>query len=276
MTGPLFAAMFILMGVAPLVSWHVASARRLGKAILWPIVVTLVILILAAILGVRAPLALLGYGLAIFAGAVNLMEFHRGALLPGIKANATNYLTGLITLVTRNRRRYGGYVIHLGIVLMGIGIISFYSFQTQTQKTVAAGQTITLGNYVVEYQTLERYVATDGRQVARVNTVVYRDGQEVARLSPRVNSYTDGERMTIPNTYTTLAGDDFYVLLVSWEQLDLSSATIKIYNNPLVNWVWSGGLVFILGTLIAAWPDYSEERRTAIAPARRALTAAGK
>ncbi len=274
-TGPLFLVMFLLMGVAPLVSWHVASAKRLGKAILWPVIATLAILTPAAILGVREPLALLGYGLVIFSGAVNLLEFHRGAIAR-VHAHAENYLTALVTLIGRNRRRYGGYVIHLGVVVMGLGIISFYAFQTQTQKTVAAGQTITLGNYVAEYKTLERYIATDGREVARVNMVVYRDGQQVAQLSPRVDSYTGGERMTIPSTYTTLTGDDLYVLLVSWEQLDLSSATIKIYNNPLVNWVWSGGLIFIFGTLIAAWPDYSEERQVVVAPVRRALAPGGK
>jgi cytochrome c-type biogenesis protein CcmF len=72
--------------------------------------------------------------------------------------------------------------------------------------------------------------------------------------------YDNGERMTIPATYITPDGGDFYVLLVAWEQLDLSSATIKIYYNPLINLVWSGGLVFILGALIAAWPDFAEAR----------------
>jgi cytochrome c-type biogenesis protein CcmF len=274
-TGPLFIALFILMGVAPLVSWHVASARRLGKALIWPVAAAGVIVALMAVFGLREPPALLGYALVIFAGAVNLLEFHRGAIAR-VHAHAENYLRALMTLIVRNRRRYGGYVIHLGIVVMGMGIVSFYNFQTQTQKTISAGQSMTLGDYQVEYKTLERYVATDGRQVARVNAVVYRDGRQVALLSPRVDAYPDGERMTIPSTYTTPAGDDFYVLLVSWEQVNLSSATIKIYNNPLVNWVWSGGFVFIFGTLIAAWPDYSDERRAVIAPAQQAASAAGK
>lgn len=275
-TMPIFFFMFLLMGVAPLVSWHVASAKRLGTAIIWPAIASAALVALIVVfVGVESPLALLGFAIIIFAGAVNALEFHRGAIAR-VHAHTENYITALVKLVRRDRRRYGGYVIHLGVVIMGLGIIAFAFFQTQTQKTVSAGQTVTLGNYVVEYKTLEQYVATDGRQVARLNAVVYRDGKEVARLAPRVDAYPDGERMTIPNTYTTLTGDDFYVLLVSWEQLDLSSATIKIYNNPLINWVWSGGLIFILGTLVAAWPDYSEERRAAVAPARRALTAAGK
>ena len=66
--------------------------------------------------------------------------------------------------------------------------------------------------------------------------------------------------MSIPGKYTSLGGDDFYVLLVTWEPLSLSSATFKIYYNPLVNWVWGGGFIFIIGTLIAAWPDFAEER----------------
>ena len=117
----------------------------------------------------------------------------------------------------------------------------------------------------MEYVTLEQFRATDGRSVMRAQTIVYQNGQEVTRLIPRIDLYPGGQPMSIPGKYTTPTGDDFYVLLVAWEQLDLSSATFKIYYNPLVNWVWTGGFVFFFGTLIAAWPDFSEQR----APVRR-------
>ena len=77
--------------------------------------------------------------------------------------------------------------------------------------------------------------------------------------------------MSIPGKYTTLSGDDFYVLLITWEQLDLSGATFKIYHNPLVNWIWAGGFIFLLGTIIAAWPDFKGERQR-VSRARRATS----
>ena len=273
-TGPLWLAMLLLMGIAPLVAWHRARAERLGKALLWPLAGTVVGVAALLAFGVRSPLAVTGYGLAILSGLVTLLEFHRGAMAR-VKAHGESYPAALWTLAGRNRRRYGGYTIHLGVIIMAIGIISSNAYQLETQRAVAAGQTITLGDYVVEYRGLERFVATDGRQVTRANIGVYRNGRPVAQLVPRLDNYANGERMTIPATLMTVTGDDLYVLLVQWEQVNLSSATIKVYYNPLVNWVWGGGLIFILGTLIAAWPDFSEERRSIPAIRRAALPAAG-
>jgi cytochrome c-type biogenesis protein CcmF len=92
----------------------------------------------------------------------------------------------------------------------------------------------------------------------------------MARLAPRLDRYDSGEQMTIPATYTSLTGDDFYVLLIAWEQVDLSSATIKIYYNPLINWVWGGGIFLAIGALLAIGPPaFGEERRTVSIPVRQ-------
>lgn len=269
-TAPLWLFMLLLMGVAPLVAWHRASLARLGRALLWPFALTIGGLALMAVLGVHNPLALAGYGLAIFSGLVTLLEFHRGAMAR-VRAHDEAYPRALWTLAGRNRRRYGGYTIHLGVVIMAIGVVSSNVYQLETQRAVSAGQAITLGDYVVEYRGLERFIATDGRQVTRAQMGVYRDGREVAQLVPRLDIYASGERMTIPATLITATGDDLYLLLVQWEPVNLSSATIKVYYNPLINWVWGGGLIFVIGTLVAAWPDFSEERRP-VAMTRRAPT----
>lgn len=267
-TAPMFIALIILMGVAPLVAWKRASAARLGQAMLYPFLATLALTAALFALGVRAPVALISYAFVLLTGLITLFEYHRAASAR-VQAHGESYPAALWTLFGRNRRRYGGYLIHLGVVIMAIGVISSQAFQRETQRAVSAGQTITLGEYVLEYQNLERFVATDGRGVTRAQAVVYRNGREVAQIAPRIDMYPGGQPMSIPGKYTSLAGDDFYVLLVTWEQLSLSSATFKIYHNPLVNWVWAGGFVFILGTLIAAWPDFSEERQPAAASVRR-------
>ena len=112
-------------------------------------------------------------------------------------------------------------------------------------------------------------------RTARANVTVYRNGREVAQLTPRRDAYPTGQTMTIPNTYMTLTGDDFYVLLIDWEPITLSSATFKVYYNPLINWVWGGGMIVIIGTGIAAWPDFSEERRIVRSSRRRPAAAVG-
>jgi cytochrome c-type biogenesis protein CcmF len=260
--------MLLMMGVVPLVAWGSSSIRRLGRAILWPAGITVVIVAVLFALGISQPLALVGYGLSVLAGAVSLLEFHRGAVAR-VRSHKESYLRALWTLSGRNRRRYGGYAIHIGVVIMAIGIISSYGFQTETQRTVSDGQTITLGSYVLEYDGLERFVATDGRTVVRAVTVLYRNGREVARLSPRMDIYSEGRGVTIPATYMTLSGDDVYIRLVEWDQDDFSSAAIRVYHNPLVNWVWGGGLIFMIGTLVAAWPDFHGERQGVLAPVRQ-------
>jgi cytochrome c-type biogenesis protein CcmF len=111
------------------------------------------------------------------------------------------------------------------------------------------------------YDELVEFPTDDDRLVARATVSVYRDGRLVGQLHPRRDFYFLSQQpMTIPGVRSTVE-DDFYVLLVSWETIASDGATFKIYLNPLVNWIWAGGLVFILGTLVAAWPDLAEERR---------------
>jgi cytochrome c-type biogenesis protein CcmF len=271
-TGPQFAALVLLMGIAPLVAWRQASARRLGRLLLLPFAVALLLVAGLAIAGIRNPGALLGFGIAGFVALTTLTEFWRGTVAR-VHTNGENPFTALTTLIARNRRRYGGYIIHLAVVVMTIGIIGSNAFQVQTQGQLRPGEQLTLGRYVITYDGLDEFATNDGRQVARAIVTVYRDGKLVGQLHPRRDYYVESQQpMTIPGVRSTVE-DDVYVLLVSWEPIAANGATFKIYVNPLVNWVWAGGFIFILGTLVAAWPDASEVRRrvtsgAAVAPAR--------
>ncbi len=173
-------------------------------------------------------------------------------------------------MAQRNRRRYGGYIIHLGVVLMAFGIIGIEIFQTETQGTLARGEQLTLGRYVMIYDGVAQWDTPDGRNVTRAVVSVYRDGRRLGELYPRRDYfYKSQQPMTIPGVRSTLE-DDFYVLLVSWQPIGNQSATFKIYHNPLVNFVWWGGLVFILGTLVAAWPDRDPKPEVQLVPRRAA------
>ncbi len=105
------------------------------------------------------------------------------------------------------------------------------------------------------YDALSVFDTADGKNVARAVVSVYKNGRPVGELYPRRDYYYESQQpMTIPGVRSTLE-DDFYVLLVDWQPIAAEGATFKIYHNPLVNFVWMGGLIFILGTLVAAWPD---------------------
>jgi len=257
-TAPLFAALLLLMGIAPLAAWHHSTAKTLGRAIWKPLLASLVLVLALVLGGIRQPAALIGFWLAGLVTLVTLHEFWRGALARHQRSGEGLPLA-LWRLAGRNRRRYGGYIIHLGVVLMSIGILGIEVFQSETQGTIPQGGQLTLGRYVMTFDSLANFDTPDGRNVARAVVSVYKDGQYVGELHPRRDYYYESQQpMTIPGVRSTWE-DDFYVLLVDWQPISTQGATFKIYHNPLVNWLWLGGLVFILGTLVAAWPDREPE-----------------
>jgi len=257
-TAPLFAGLLLLMGVAPLAAWRYSSAKTLGRAMWKPFIASLVVVALVLFSGIRQPAAILGFWLCGFVALVTLYEFWRGALARHRRSDESLPLA-LWRLAGRNRRRYGGYIIHLGVVLMAIGIIGIELFQTETQGTIPQGERISLGDYTVTFDSLAVFDTADGRNVARAVVGVYKDGQLVDELYPRRDYYYESQQpMTIPGVRSTWE-DDFYILLVDWQPISSAGATFKIYHNPLVNWLWLGGFIFIIGTLVAAWPDRDPE-----------------
>jgi cytochrome c-type biogenesis protein CcmF len=253
-TGPLWAGLLLLMGIAPLSAWRASTARTLGRAIWKPTLAAFVVLAALLIGGMREFGALLGLWLCALVVFVTLYEFFRGARAR-MQTRGENPFTAFWRLLGRNRRRYGGYIIHLGVVLMAIGIIGIEIFQTETQGSVALGERLELGNYALEYESLAEFQTPDGRLVDRAVINIYKDGAFLKQLYPRRDFYFESQQaMTIPGLHSTLEGD-VYVLLVEWEPVSAQSATFKLYINPLLNWLWLGGFVFIFGTLIAAWPD---------------------
>ena len=265
-TGPLFAGLLLLMGVAPLSAYGSSSWRLLGRQLWVPGALSLVVLAGLLLGGVRIWAAVLGYWLAGLVALVTLYEFWRGALARH-RRHGESVPLALVRLAGRNRRRYGGYIIHLGVVLMALGIIGIELFQTETQGTLARGEQLTLGQHVLVFEGLTQFGTPDGREVSRAEVSVYKDGRFVGQLFPRQDFYVAANQpMTIPGVRSTLE-EDLYLLLVGWEPIAQQGATFKVFHNPLVNFVWLGGVVFILGTLVAAWPD----RETA--PLRRSVQA---
>jgi len=250
--------LLLLMAIAPLSSWGIASFKTLGRLIWRPAAVAAAVLVAAIVMGIRNPIALIGIFLAALVFFVTAYEYLR-AIWARSKRDGAGLFNAFVRLTARNRRRYGGYIIHVGVVMMAIGIIGIELFQTETQGTLPQGGQIELGPYVMTYDSLAVFDADDGRNVARAVVTVKKDGQVVGELHPRRDFYYDSQQpMTIPGVRSTIE-DDFYVLLVDWLPISSQGATFKIYHNPLVKWMWLGAWVFVIGTLVAAWPDKDPE-----------------
>jgi len=272
--GPLFGAMMALMGIAPLSAWGKSTVLTLGRAIWKPTVPALFVPVLAYLTGYTNWVALIVFFLVAFVISVTLYDTIRGARARQ-RAQKENFFAALVRLAGRNRRRYGGYIIHISMMLMAIGILGIEVFQTQTQGTLAKGESLQLAGYTVEYDNVASWDDPGaGVNYTRAVVNVSKEGKFIGQLYPRIDYFFDSQQtMTIPGQRSTLQ-DDLYILLVDWQPVSAVGATFKIYHNPLVNWLWVGSIVFIVGMLFAAWPDKDPSLKPARVSKRVAQTSA--
>ena len=267
---PVFVLLILLMGVAPLTMWYRSSPKRIGMALRWPAGVSLGLVVGLFIYGIHQWPALLGFWVVTFSSILTLLEFYKGTRAR-MRSKKENLFTAYGRLLGRNRRRYGGYWIHIGVLVMAFGIIGVELFQEETQIRLQAGETIVLNDYELVFNGATRYPGPDDLIVTEASVDVYRNGRLLNELLPQTELYTrSGQPMTIPDARSTVF-EDVYVLLVNWEPTSANEATFRIYINPLINWVWAGGLIFVLGTFIAAWPDAAERKTVAARRERVAL-----
>lgn len=267
---PLFAVLILLMGVAPLTMWFRSSAQRMGKAMLWPAVLATGSIMVIFVLDIHNWAALLGFWLVIFAAILTILEFVKGTRAR--MKRGENAFVAFSNLMARNRRRYGGYWIHMGVLIMAIGVIGVEVFQQETQQQLQVGDTLSLGQYELQFLGVDQRQGPDDLLITEATVDVYKNGQYVKTLQPRREIYTrTGQPMTIPKARSTIL-EDFYVLLAE-QPTSSDTAIIRVFLNPLINWIWAGGIVFVFGTLIAAWPDAVEDKITAVQSRRRTAVA---
>lgn len=258
-TGPLFGGLLLLLGICPLSAWGYSSWKTLRKLVWLPFLISLGAVAAALAGGVRQWQAILAFWLVGFSFSVLSYELIRDAMARG-RRYEQNIFASLWGLLKRNQRRYGAIVIHLGVVMMALGVIGIESFQTETQATIPEGGQMELASYTMTYQNLETFNTNDGRNVARAVVSVAKNGQLIDELYPRRDFFFDSnQQVTIPGVRSTLV-DDLYVILIDWKAISQEGATFKVFHNPLVKWLWIGSWVFILGVVIAAWPERKSKK----------------
>ena len=267
-TAPIFAALMFLMGVAPLSAWGHSTVKTLGRAMWKSALIALVVTIVLFFTYTKNYIALIGFFLIALVLFVTAQEFWRGARARQ-KTQGENFFTSLSRLMGRNRRRYGGYIIHISMMLMAIGILGIEIFQKETQGELAQGEELNIAEYTVQYRELASWDdAGKGVNFTRAVVDIYENGIYLGELSPRIDYYFDSQQnMTIPGNRSTFR-DDLYILLVDWQPTTAMGATFKIFVNPLVNWLWIGSMLFLIGIIFAAWPDRDPAEETS----RRSIT----
>jgi cytochrome c-type biogenesis protein CcmF len=245
--------LLLLMGIGPLVAWRRASLRALGKTFLIPLAVAVVTGGVLIGLGFDSSTpGLLAYTFSAFVAASIVLEFVRGTRATG----------SLFRLIGKNRRRYGGYIVHAAVLMFAIGVAGSSAYQTQREHGLRPGQSMEIAGYTLTYEQLGTKQEANARAV-RAKVDVSRGGSHVTTLYPGKNSYPveqfTSNEVSIYHDPRNL-GDLFLIA----DQIDKNGTLyLKALVKPLVNLLWAAGFLFLFGSLVAMWPDAVEQRRLA-------------
>ncbi|MEC1715674.1 heme lyase CcmF/NrfE family subunit [Schinkia azotoformans] len=247
---PILLGLMFVMAVCPLIAWQKSTVKNLQKNFVVPALLSIIVAVILFVFGIRGAYPLISFGIVSFMLLTHILEIYRGVRA---RRSVTKeaYPVALVRLMTKNRRRYGGYTVHFGIALMAIGIIGSQNFDVETMKTAAIGETIQLENFKVTYEEL-------GQKREGMNDVVYavlsveKDGKKLGKVIPEKIFF--GNNNQPPSTRVGLLSsweEDLYTVLSTWEADKRATFVVRI--NPLVKWIWTGGIVVIIGTLFAIW-----------------------
>ena len=252
--------LLLLMGIGPLIAWRRASLRSLLTTFRWPTFVALAtgLVLLALGAGSSVP-GLIAYTFAAFVGSTIVMEFARGTRAR--KAlGAASWPSAFSSLMARNRRRYGGYVVHASIVLLAIGIAGSSAFDSVAEAKLAQGESLAIGGYTLVYRSLDERQSANATEI-RATLGVRRGDDDLGTLEAGKNAYTIEQQVSneVGIRSDKLTGEDLFVIA---EQIDPDgSIYFRAFVKPLVNLIWLAGFVFLLGSIVTLWPDRREQRR---------------
>ncbi len=253
---PIALTLLFLMGVCPLIAWRKTTLKNFGKKILFPTVVSAAGAALLYVLQIRSLLVLITLALCIFVSINLFLEFFNGMRTRHTLLQE-GYLRALWNLVARNKRRYGGHIVHFGVVLLFMAM-SGTAFNTEKQITVNKGESFKIKQYLLKYEGLSEY-PTAGKERTVATLTVFNDNHKVGVLSPEKALFRGQENPTTEVAIHMTLKEDLYVILAGYGK---DWATFKVLVNPLVVWLWIGGGIMALGTVIVMLPDRRKRKQS--------------
>jgi cytochrome c-type biogenesis protein CcmF len=255
--------LLLLMGIGPLVAWRRASLRSVGATFAWPAGFALLVGVALLALGAGSSIpGLIAYTFSAFVLGSIALEFVRGTRARR-ELSGGSWPGAFSALVARNRRRYGGYVVHAAIVLLAIGVAGSSAYDTVGEGRLVRGDSLPVGDYRLTYRGLEERAAANATEVRAVLDVE-RGGDGLGTVAAGKNAYTAERQVSneVGIRSDLVTGEDLFVIA---EQVNPDgSVYLRVFVKPLVNMIWLAGFVFVLGALITLWPDAREQRRLAV------------
>ncbi len=286
--GPILLGIVLMMGVGPLLPWRRASARSLKKWFIWPVAIGVLTIVVLVAFGVKRPVAIFSFGVVAFVATSIMQEWWRGTAAR--HRGGENWALAWWRLVNGNRPRHGGYIVHLSILMLGLGIIGTNFYQQRTDGALALGESLVIDNYRIEYvdngnsNRPDRIAQWADMSIYRIDTADYAaeisfaraqgsDGFTLKDSTPRPNDrligqiqpwhgfYPDFNMASVRSGIRSTIVEDLYV--IPRDFLSDGRVSLAVSINPLAWWLWASGPFFILGTMVALWPQPAVERRPA-------------
>ena len=253
---PLFLGLIFLMGVGPLIAWRRASPDNLRRNFLWPTVIGLASAVFFWMVGVRSALAVLALALTIFVTGTLAVDYVRATRAR--RRMGESLLPAMGRLLVRHNRRYGGFVIHLGILIIAVGITASHAWSLQREATLKRGEALQLGGYAFRFDGLS--ARENGNHFLVESTFSVTNGGAGPRtLYPAKKFYPQEQSPIAHVDYRLGLVEDLYLVLGDFAQ-DGSQATVKVQVNRMVSWIWLGGFVLTVGTVLSILPERGKSR----------------
>jgi cytochrome c-type biogenesis protein CcmF len=247
---PVFLALVFLMGVGPLIAWRRASADNLRRNFLWPVVTGVAAAAVVRLAGVRSSLAVLSLALVAFVAATIVLDVVRA--LRARRRLGEGPLAALGQLLVRHNRRYGGFLVHLGILVIVVGVTGSQAWSVQTETTLRRGEQVELAGYQVRFDGLSATEESNHFKVTGNFTVT--NGMRDTALQPAKKFYPQEQSPIAYVDYRLGLVEDVYLVLGDFTR-DGTQATVKLQVNRLVSWIWIGGVLLTVGTGLAVLPE---------------------
>jgi cytochrome c-type biogenesis protein CcmF len=260
-TGPLFILQLFLVGICPLAAWSATNLAILGKRLLVLTPVSMLAPLAIWIFGdVHQWLVLIALWLVAFSSLVILADYLQ-QVTRAQRQTQQKFVRACWEPIRRNHRRYGGVLVHLGVVLMSIGIIGIEGLQQETQATLTLGESVEIQGYAFRFEGVEQFQDDDGRIITEAVLAISHHGKPIGALYPRRAIYPNmGLSVTQPGLKSNLAVD-LYAILIDWQPISQDQATFRIFYNPLVTWLWIGSGVLTFGVVVALLPGSQRQER---------------
>jgi len=284
--GPILLGIVLMMGVGPLLPWRKSSARSLKQWFVWPTIIGIITIIVLVLLGVKRPVAILSFGVVAFVAAAILEEWWRGTV--SRHRAGDNWALAWWRLVNGNRPRHGGYIVHISILMLGLGIIGTNFYQQRTDGALGLGESLVIDNYRVEYVSngdasrsdriaqwaemsvfnIDRqdyiqefeFAEAQGADGFTIKDSSLRPNDEyIGQIEPWHGFYLDFNMASVRSGIRSTIAEDLYV--IPRDFLSDGRVSLAVSINPLAWWLWASGPFFVIGTMVALWPQPSVERR---------------